>query len=167
MCIRDSHQTVKKVSQRPDGVNLEEGANNDKGNHQCSVNFDRFFAEQVRDVDFTEEIPADNRRKSEKQHADSDENDSSITEGASKSRLGQFGAGDAAVDIDASQNNKCCESENDKCVDKNAHHGDNALVTGILDLSSGVSVRGRTHAGFVGKEAASHAISDSLLHSNA
>lgn len=124
-------------------------------------------AEQVLDVLFAEEIPADDGRESEEEQADCHKGDAKGPEAAFKSLLGQSDAGGGAVDGVGHEDDEGCHIQHDKGIHENADDGDKALLGGILHLGDGMGVRGGAHARLVGEQAARHAVAHGFLDARA
>ena len=68
--VREYHQAVEQVGQVPYQINMQCGADHDADNNDSGVNLNSLVAEQRLYVLLTEEIPADDGREREEQHAD-------------------------------------------------------------------------------------------------
>ena len=169
--VREYHQAVEQVGQVPYEVNVQCGADNDADNNDSGIRLDCLVAEQRLDVLLTEEIPADDGREREEQHTDGNECAAERAEGSRERRLRQLGALKAVrcarVEHAGGQDDHCGQRQNDKGVDEYRNDSDFALILRTLYLCQCVCVRGGTHAGLVGEQAACNAVAHCLAYRDA
>ncbi len=180
-CVGNDHQIVEGVGQLPNQIVGDHGAQEDE--YQCDngvyngADLGILLAEEILNIDLTEKIPAQHGRESEEEEADGDEDSTeAFAEDNAKGGLGEVGLIDdigngtgvaickrTVGGIEGGDDDKCVESENNKAVDENAHHGNNALLVGVLYVGLCVGMGGGAHTGFIGEEAALCALRNGLL----
>ena len=125
-----------------------------------------FAAEQEADIGFAEVVPADDGGKGEEGQTDGEQLRTETREGFVKSQLGNCRAGFAGkVGIGQQDNQRGCRADHQR-IDKNTDKRGHTLLHGMFDVGGRMSVRGRTHTGFVRKQAACHAKTDGLAHTD-
>ena len=109
-------------------------------------------------------MPAQDRRECEEEQTDRNEDDSRAAEAFHECRLCERCA------VLSCAHNACCEDgeygqvQDDKCVDEHTDHCAESLVMRGFRFRSRVGMRGGSHAGLVGEEAAGNTVTDRLTH---
>ena len=91
-------------------------------------------------VHLAEEIPADDGREREEEHADGDEHVSEGSEGGVERGLRQRGAGEAGLQGSGGKDDQGSHGEDDEGVDEHTHHGQHALIRRVGDVCQRVGV---------------------------
>ncbi len=179
--VGENHQVVECVGKLPYEVVGDQRAQEDEYKGDNGVDngavLGIFLAEEVLNVDLAEEVPAKNGGECEEEKADCNEDGAEVlAEDDAESGLGEVCLIDEAGDsagvaackrtiggVKSADDNECVKGENNKGVDENAHHCNNALLVRSLDIGLCVCVGSRTHTGFIGEEAALGALRNGFL----
>ena len=169
--VREYHQAIEQVGQVPYQVNMQRGADHDADNNDSGVNLNSLVAEQCLYVLLTEEIPADDGREREEQHADGNENHACRAKRSLEGRLCQLGALQTVrctrIEHARGQDDHSGQRQYDKGVDKYGNDGDLALILRTVYLCKRMCVRRRAHAGLVGEQTACNAVAHCLTNRDA
>ena len=165
--VGQDHEPVEHVGHVPHEVHLEAGTEHDEEHHNGGIDLHILCAEEGLHVGLAEEIPADDGGKGEEEQADGDVDIAEGTEYGVKGYLGQFRAGAAGVPHAGDDDDKRRAGEHHEGVDEHAHHGHHALIVGVGHLGKSMGMGRGTHTGFVGEEAAGHAVAHGFAHGDA
>ena len=125
-----------------------------------------FAAEQEADIGFAEVVPADDGGKGEEGQTDGEQLRTETREGFVKRQLGNCSAGFAGqIGIGQQDNQRGCRADHQR-IDKNTDKCSHTLLYRVFDVGGRMSVWGRTHTGFIGKQAACHTEADCLAHTD-
>ena len=174
---RDNHEVVEHIAQLPDEVVGHHRAEEDEDEREDGVDEAALLAEEVSNVDLTEEVPAEDGGEGEEHQADGheqaaggiahDAGEGDLRHVGLADALGGAGGKDAVAGIQGGDHDQCGHGENDKGIDEYTDHGDNALLVGAAALCHGVGVRGGAHAGLITEKAALDALADGLREGKA
>ena len=179
--VGDNHQLIEHIAQFPNqivgGQSAEEYEyQRDYGVNSCGDLLTlSILTEEVSHVDLAEHIPAENggEREEEQRYGYED-----VTAGFAKQStesglckvglVDSFGYGAvrqyAALGIKGDNNGQSSDGQNNKGIDEHTDHGNGALLMRILNVSLRMRMRGGTHTGFVGEQAALCALGYGLLY---
>lgn len=104
-----------------------------------------------------------NGGKGEEEEADGDEGETERTEAADEGLLGEFDACGLSVENAGGEDDESGHVQDHERIDEQADNGHEALLGRELNLGDSVGVGRGAEAGFIGEEAAGHAVTHGFL----
>jgi|GEM_PF-3255838 len=114
--VRDHHDAVEEVGKFPNQRYVEEGAEHQEAQNKHAVALHPAQTEEILDVLFAEEVPADDRRKGEEKEADRNEARTDVAQTGCKGGLREDDAGALAVKHASRENDECGHVEHNEGV---------------------------------------------------
>ena len=143
--VRKHHDTVEEVRQVPNKVDLEHGAEDQKDDDNKLIRSNRLCSEQILDVLFTEERPAQNSRTCEEEQTDGNKGAAERSEPDGEGFLSKSYALRHSIRIGSKRaghkNDECRHIEHDKGIEENTDNGDQTLLGRIFNLCDSVRMR--------------------------